>query len=301
MSSIISVQNVSKHYGDYTAVNGINLELKKGCLFGLLGPNGAGKTSLIRMMTTITAIDEGKILFNGTPLNSDTPKHIGYMPEERGLYKKMKVGDQLLYLAQLKGMSKKEAEEKIMFWMERFEIKDWWEKEIHELSKGMQQKIQFISTVVHEPELLILDEPFSGLDPINTNLIKSEIFRLKENGTTIIFSTHRMEQVEEICEEIMLVNKGNKVLSGNIQDIRNKYKKNNFEIKTEAPVEKIGEIPGTVIEQQGNTLTIHMEDDNSSNDLVKYFLNQGHRIMSFKEILPSLNEIFIQTVESAAS
>lgn len=301
MSSIISVQNVSKHYGDYTAVNGINLELKKGSLFGLLGPNGAGKTSLIRMMTTITAIDEGKILFNGTPLNSDTPKHIGYMPEERGLYKKMKVGDQLLYLAQLKGMSKKEAEEKIMFWMERFEIEDWWEKEIHELSKGMQQKIQFISTVVHEPELLILDEPFSGLDPINTNLIKSEIFRLKENGTTIIFSTHRMEQVEEICEEIMLVNKGNKVLSGNIQDIRNKYKKNNFEIKTEAPVEQISEIPGTIIEQQGNTITIHMEDDNGSNELIKYFLKQGHRIMSFKEILPSLNEIFIQTVESAAS
>lgn len=301
MSSIISVQNVSKHYGDYTAVNGINLELKKGCLFGLLGPNGAGKTSLIRMMTTITAIDEGKILFNGTPLNSDTPKHIGYMPEERGLYKKMKVGDQLLYLAQLKGMSKKEAEEKIMFWMKRFEIEDWWEKEIHELSKGMQQKIQFISTVVHEPELLILDEPFSGLDPINTNLIKSEIFRLKENGTTIIFSTHRMEQVEEICEEIILVNKGNKVLSGNIQDIRNKYKKNNFEIKTETPVEQISDIPGTVIEQQGNTLTIHMEDDNGSNELIKYFLNQGHRIMSFKEILPSLNEIFIQTVESAAS
>lgn len=301
MSSIISVQNVSKHYGDYTAVNGINLELKKGCLFGLLGPNGAGKTSLIRMMTTITAIDEGKILFNGTPLNSDTPKHIGYMPEERGLYKKMKVGDQLLYLAQLKGMSKKEAEEKIMFWMKRFEIEDWWEKEIHELSKGMQQKIQFISTVVHEPELLILDEPFSGLDPINTNLIKSEIFRLKENGTTIIFSTHRMEQVEEICEEIILVNKGNKVLSGNIQDIRNKYKKNNFEIKTETPVEQLSDIPGTVIEQQGNTLTIHMEDDNGSNELIKYFLNQGHRIMSFKEILPSLNEIFIQTVESAAS
>ena len=301
MSSIISVQNVSKHYGDYTAVNGINLELKKGCLFGLLGPNGAGKTSLIRMMTTITAIDEGKILFNGTPLNSDTPRHIGYMPEERGLYKKMKVGDQLLYLAQLKGMSKKEAEEKIMFWMKRFEIEDWWEKEIHELSKGMQQKIQFISTVVHEPELLILDEPFSGLDPINTNLIKSEIFRLKENGTTIIFSTHRMEQVEEICEEIMLVNKGNKVLSGNIQDIRNRYKKNNFEIKTETPVEQISDIPGTVIEQQGNTLTIHMEDDNGSNELIKYFLNQGHRIMSFKEILPSLNEIFIQTVESAAS
>ena len=301
MSSIISVQNVSKHYGDYTAVNGINLELKKGCLFGLLGPNGAGKTSLIRMMTTITAIDEGKILFNGTPLNSDTPRHIGYMPEERGLYKKMKVGDQLLYLAQLKGMSKKEAEGKIMFWMERFEIEDWWEKEIHELSKGMQQKIQFISTVVHEPELLILDEPFSGLDPINTNLIKSEIFRLKENGTTIIFSTHRMEQVEEICEEIILVNKGNKVLSGNIQDIRNRYKKNNFEIKTETPVEQISDIPGTVIEQQGNTLTIHMEDDNGSNELIKYFLNQGHRIMSFKEILPSLNEIFIQTVESAAS
>lgn len=301
MDSIISVQNVSKHYGDYTAVNGINLELKKGCLFGLLGPNGAGKTSLIRMMTTITAIDEGKILFNGSPLNSDTPSYIGYMPEERGLYKKMKVGDQLLYLAQLKGMSKKVANEKIKFWMERFEIMDWWNKEINELSKGMQQKIQFISTVVHEPELLILDEPFSGLDPINTNLIKSEIFRLKENGTTIIFSTHRMEQVEEICEEIMLVNKGNTVLSGNIQDIRNTYKKNNFEIKTVEAVSETSDIPGTILEQNGNTMVVHLEDDKSSNELIKYFLNKGHRLISFKEILPSLNEIFIQTVESAAS
>jgi ABC-2 type transport system ATP-binding protein len=300
MDSIISVQNVSKHYGDYTAVNSINLELKKGCLFGLLGPNGAGKTSLIRMMTTITSIDEGQILFNGVPLNGKSPQYIGYMPEERGLYKKMKVGEQLLYLAQLKGMSKKEANEKICFWMERFEIMDWWSKEINELSKGMQQKIQFISTVVHEPELLILDEPFSGLDPINTNLIKSEIFRLKEKGTTIIFSTHRMEQVEEICEEIMLVNKGNTVLGGNIQDIRNTYKKNHFEIKTANPLNNTDNIPGTVLDQQGNTMIVHLENDKDSNELIKYFINKGERLISFKEILPSLNEIFIQTVESVA-
>ena len=202
MNSILKVNNVIKRYGDYTAVNGINLELKRGKIFGLLGPNGAGKTSLIRMMTTITAIDEGQILFNGKDLNADSPQYIGYMPEERGLYKKMKVGEQLLYLAQLKGLSKNQAKEKIGYWLEKFEINDWWNKEISELSKGMQQKIQFISTVVHEPELLILDEPFSGLDPINTNLIKSEIFNLRDKGTSIIFSTHRMEQVEEICEEI---------------------------------------------------------------------------------------------------
>ena len=301
MDSIISVRNVSKHYGDYTAVKGINLELKKGSLFGLLGPNGAGKTSLIRMMTTITSIDEGQILFNGSPIDRETPKFIGYMPEERGLYKKMKVGDQLLYLAQLKGLSKKEATEKIHFWMERFEIMDWWGKEVNELSKGMQQKIQFISTVLHEPQLLILDEPFSGLDPINTNLIKSEIFRLRDNGTTIIFSTHRMEQVEEICEEIILVNKGNKVLGGEIQDIRNTYKKNHFEITTEQAISDTSNIPGNIIEQERNRLVIHLEDDKESNQLINYFLSSGNRLLSFKEILPSLNEIFIQTVESVES
>lgn len=297
MNSILSVQQVSKHYGDYTAVNNISFELKPGQLFGLLGPNGAGKTSLIRMMTTITSIDEGGIFFNQEKINSDTPGLIGYMPEERGLYKKMKVGDQLLYLAQLKGLSKKEAKAKIQSWLDRFEINDWWNKEINELSKGMQQKIQFISTVVHEPKLLILDEPFSGLDPINTNLIKSEIFRLKEAGTTIIFSTHRMEQVEEICEEIMLVNKGRAILKGNLQEIRNQYKKNLYEITLDQAPADLSKLPGNIQEQVDNQIIIHLEDDAMSNEILSFFTKQGIRIRSFKEILPSLNEIFIQSVE----
>lgn len=298
MNSILKVNNVIKRYGDYTAVNGINLELKRGKIFGLLGPNGAGKTSLIRMMTTITAIDEGQILFNGKDLNADSPQYIGYMPEERGLYKKMKVGEQLLYLAQLKGLSKNQAKEKIGYWLEKFEINDWWNKEISELSKGMQQKIQFISTVVHEPELLILDEPFSGLDPINTNLIKSEIFNLRDNGTSIIFSTHRMEQVEEICEEILLVNKGNGILSGEINEVRNKYKKNLFEIESDTKFDDLDRVPGKIMEKEDKKLVIYLEDDGQSNALLNYFLSRGQRITSFREILPSLNEIFIQTVES---
>lgn len=298
MNSILKVNNVIKRYGDYTAVNGINLELKRGKIFGLLGPNGAGKTSLIRMMTTITAIDEGQILFNGKDLNADSPQYIGYMPEERGLYKKMKVGEQLLYLAQLKGLSKNQAKEKIGYWLEKFEINDWWNKEISELSKGMQQKIQFISTVVHEPELLILDEPFSGLDPINTNLIKSEIFNLRDKGTSIIFSTHRMEQVEEICEEILLVNKGNGILSGEINEVRNKYKKNLFEIESDTKFDDLDRVPGKIMEKEDKKLVIYLEDDGQSNALLNYFLSRGQRITSFREILPSLNEIFIQTVES---
>ena len=298
MNSILKVNNVIKRYGDYTAVNGINLNLKRGKIFGLLGPNGAGKTSLIRMMTTITAIDEGQILFNGKDLNADSPQYIGYMPEERGLYKKMKVGEQLLYLAQLKGLSKNQAKEKIGYWLEKFEINDWWNKEISELSKGMQQKIQFISTVVHEPELLILDEPFSGLDPINTNLIKSEIFNLRDKGTSIIFSTHRMEQVEEICEEILLVNKGNGILSGEINEVRNKYKKNLFEIESDTKFDDLDRVPGKIMEKEDKKLVIYLEDDGQSNALLNYFLSRGQRITSFREILPSLNEIFIQTVES---
>ena len=298
MNSILKVNNVIKRYGDYTAVNGINLELKRGKIFGLLGPNGAGKTSLIRMMTTITAIDEGQILFNGKDLNADSPQYIGYMPEERGLYKKMKVGEQLLYLAQLKGLSRNQAKEKIGYWLEKFEINDWWNKEISELSKGMQQKIQFISTVVHEPELLILDEPFSGLDPINTNLIKSEIFNLRDKGTSIIFSTHRMEQVEEICEEILLVNKGNGILSGEINEVRNKYKKNLFEIESDTKFDDLDRVPGKIMEKEDKKLVIYLEDDGQSNALLNYFLSRGQRITSFREILPSLNEIFIQTVES---
>ena len=205
---ILSVQNVVKTYGDYQAVNHVSLDVQKGSVFGMLGPNGAGKTSLIRMITTITAPDSGVIYLDGEKLHARSPEQIGYMPEERGLYKKMKVGEQLLYLAQLKGLTKAQAQQEIDRWFTKFDIKDWWDKKVEDLSKGMQQKIQFIATVLHKPKLLILDEPFTGLDPINTNLIKEEIAGLNEAGTSIIFSTHRMEQVEEICEYMVLINQG---------------------------------------------------------------------------------------------
>ena len=229
---ILSIQNVVKQYGKHTAVNHVSFDVPKGCVFGLLGPNGAGKTSLIRMITTITGPDEGAIYLDGELLNERTPEQIGYMPEERGLYKKMKVGEHLLYLAQLKGLSEKAANQEIKYWFDKFEINDWWNKKVEELSKGMQQKIQFITTVVHKPKLLILDEPFSGLDPINTTLIKDEIRQLNEAGTSIIFSTHRMEQVEEMCDHIVLINQGKNVLYGEVKAIKNEFKENLFRIET---------------------------------------------------------------------
>ena len=230
MENILELENIIKSYDKHLAVNEVSFDVPAGSIFGLLGPNGAGKTSLIRIITTITRADAGQVRFNGVPLNSTHPSQIGYMPEERGLYKKMKVGDHLMYLAQLKGLSNKDAKSKIDNWLEKFEIKDWWDKKVEELSKGMQQKIQFISTVVHEPPLLILDEPFSGLDPINTNLIKDEIDQMHHNGISIIFSTHRMEQVEEICEYIVLINQGRNVLQGKVADIKEQFKENLFQV-----------------------------------------------------------------------
>ena len=216
MSQILSLKNIVKRYHKNTAVDDVSFDVKKGSIFGLLGPNGAGKTSIIRIITTITGADEGEVLLDGVKLNNNHPAEIGYMPEERGLYKKMKVGEQLLYLAQLKGLPYDEAKKSILHWMDKFEIRDWWNKKVEELSKGMQQKIQFIATVMHGPKLLILDEPFSGLDPVNTNLIKKEISELRDKGISIIFSTHRMEQVEEICEDIVLINHGKKILEGKL-------------------------------------------------------------------------------------
>ena len=230
--SVLSIKGVVKRFGNHAAVDGASFEVPQRSIFGLLGPNGAGKTTLLRIITTIMGADEGEIKINGEKLNTRHIFEIGYLPEERGLYKKMKVGDQLLFLAQLKGLSHKEAREKIKTWFEKFEIGDWWNKKVQELSKGMQQKIQFIATVVHEPKLLILDEPFSGLDPINTNLIKDEIHRLNREGTSIIFSTHRMEQVEEICTDIVLINKGKVILDGKMDAIKEDHKKNIFRIGT---------------------------------------------------------------------
>ncbi len=293
---ILSVQDVVKSYGDYMAVNHVSIDVKKGSVFGLLGPNGAGKTSLIRMITTITAPDSGLIFLDGKKLHSGSPEEIGYMPEERGLYKKMKVGEQLLYLGQLKGLSKAQAQHEIDYWFTKFDIKDWWNKKVEDLSKGMQQKIQFITTVLHKPKLLILDEPFTGLDPINTTLIKEVIGELNAAGTSIIFSTHRMEQVEEMCDHIVLINKGKNVLYGEVQAIKNQYKKNLFRIETqgESPADLQGHF--TVVKTEKNALTFKLDDDAQSNELLKLYLQKGVKITRFEEILPTFNEIFIQRV-----
>lgn len=294
---ILSIQNVVKTYGNYTAVDHVSFDVPKGSVFGLLGPNGAGKTSLIRMITTITGPDSGAIFLDGEKLNERTPERIGYMPEERGLYKKMKVGDHLLYLAQLKGLSKAEAQKQIDHWLTKFDIKDWWPKKIEDLSKGMQQKIQFIATIVHQPRLLILDEPFTGLDPINTNLIKDEIRQLNESGISIIFSTHRMEQVEEMCDYIVLINHGKNVLYGEVQSIKNQYKQNLFRVEWQ------GELPVdfgqqfSIVKQENHAVTVKLEDENQSNDLLRHLIQKGIRITHFEEILPTFDEIFIRTVE----
>lgn len=285
-----------KTYEKHVAVNDVSFEVPAGSIFGLLGPNGAGKTSLIRIITTITRADEGTVFLDGEKLNSRHPEEIGYMPEERGLYRKMKVGEHLTYLARLKGLSATDAKAKISGWMEKFGIEDWWDKKVEELSKGMQQKIQFIATVVHEPKLLILDEPFSGLDPVNTNLIKDEIHSLRGKGMSIIFSTHRMEQVEEICEHIVLINKGENVLEGKVSAVKDRFKQNLFELEYE------GELPegllerAKVIDQQPGRLTVQVAETTESNTLLRAMLDRGVFVKRFQEILPTLNEIFIRQV-----
>ena len=293
--SILKLVDVRKTYGDHVAVNNVSFEMPRGCVFGLLGPNGAGKTSLIRIITTITRADQGEVYLDGEKLNSLHPTQIGYMPEERGLNKKMKVGQHLLYLAQLKGMSLHEAKEQSRYWFEKFEIVDWWEKKIEELSKGMQQKIQFIATVMHRPKLLILDEPFSGLDPINTRLIKNEIDELHHNGTSIIFSTHRMEQVEEVCEHIVLINQGKNVLEGTVVDVKNQFKENIFEVNFDGSLPDNLENFGKIVLQKGNKVRVQLLNTDS-NAFLKHLLEEGVVIHSFNEILPSLNEIFIKQV-----
>jgi ABC-2 type transport system ATP-binding protein len=295
--NILSLRNVVKQYHNHRAVDDVTFDVKGQSIFGLLGPNGAGKTSLIRIITTITAADAGEVFINGNKLNQMSSRDIGYLPEERGLYKKMKVGDQLMFLAQLKGLSKSEAKTKINYWFEKFEIQDWWNKKVDELSKGMQQKIQFVSTVMHDPKLLILDEPFSGLDPINTNLIKDEIYRLNKEGTSIIFSTHRMEQVEEICEDIVLMNQGKIILQGNVDQIKEDFKEHIYKINFD------GKLPShmsnddfQVIEDHDDHLIVKANGSFSSNDLLKALMYEGIQINAFAEIKPTLNEIFIRKV-----
>jgi len=295
--NILSVQNVVKQYANHTAVDHISFDIPSGTIFGLLGPNGAGKTSLIRIITCITKADVGQILFNGTPLNINTPSEIGYMPEERGLYKKMKVGEHLIYLARLKGLSVTEAKTKVGNWLEKFDITSWWNKKIEELSKGMSQKIQFIATVVHEPKLVILDEPFSGLDPINSLLIQDEIIKMQQNGTSIIFSTHRMEQVEEMCHNIVLINKGKNILSGEVNKIRQDFKQNAFR------VDFAQEIPESILQENGvikknnNSIQITQNDLVTMNRWLAEKIQNGNPITGFKEILPTIGEIFIKQVE----
>ncbi len=295
--NILSLRNVVKRYEKHTAVNDVSFDIPKGKIFGMLGPNGAGKTSLIRMITSITKADEGKILIDGEPLNAMHPMQIGYLPEERGLYKKMKVGEQLLYLARLKGLTQKDARNKLNGWLEKFEITDWWNKKVGELSKGMQQKVQFIACVVHDPKLMILDEPFSGLDPINTNLIKDEIYEMNKNGTSIIFSTHRMEQVEQICEEIVLMNQGKVVLEGNVKNIKNDFRDDKFELEFDGqfPSDMLGD-SFEILKDDAISCVIQAKEGHDSNELLRGLMDKNIKINSFKEVLPSLNDIFIKKV-----
>lgn len=296
---LLEVKNLKKYFATQKAVDDISLSIEPGQIFGLLGPNGAGKTTLIRMITGIFYPDSGSIIFDGKPFDpaNDISK-IGYMPEERGLYKKMKIGEQTLYLAQLKGLGKKEATEKIKQWFARFEMESWWNKKVEDLSKGMQQKLQFVTTVLHNPKLVILDEPFSGLDPVNSNLIKDEIFNLAKNGSTIIFSTHRMEQVEEICDHIVLVNRGQKILDGTVSQVKQDFKEDLYKIAfTENSIaleeNEVFSIKGTT----GNSIIVQKKDGRNNNEMLQYLLSKGILIESFNEILPSLNDIFIRQVE----
>ena len=298
--ALLEVQNLRKYFATQKAVDDISLTIEKGQIFGLLGPNGAGKTTLIRMITGIFYPDEGNIIFDGKkfdPINDIG--HIGYMPEERGLYKKMKIGEQTLYLAQLKGLSKSEATKKIKEWFIKFDMYSWWNKKVEDLSKGMSQKLQFVTTVLHEPKLIILDEPFSGLDPVNTNLIKDEIYNLAKKGATIIFSTHRMEQVEEICDHIVLVNKGKKILDGTVNQIKQNFKENLFKVSFSNKLlpEHVATYLFEVIQKSENELVIKRDPGSTNNEILNYFISHGLQIQSFNELLPSLNEIFIRQVE----
>jgi len=278
----------------------VSLSLEKNKIYGLLGPNGAGKTTLIRNITQIFFPDSGQIFFNGEKLSEKHQNQIGYMPEERGLYKKMKVGEQLMYFSRLRNFTKKEAEQKIDFWLNKLDIQNWRNKTIEELSKGMQQKVQFVATVLHEPALLILDEPFSGLDPINAEIIKNEIFELHQKGTTIIFSTHRMENVEEICEDIFLINNGKIILEGNVQNIKQKYKKHLIQVNVNNDIVLNESIHAQtdVIKEDNKQLIFKLKEEQKANDILRILLQNNIEITGMTEILPSINEIFIQTVNN---
>jgi ABC-2 type transport system ATP-binding protein len=294
----LEVKQLRKYYTSQKAVDDISFTLAPGSIFGLLGPNGAGKTTLLRMITGILFPDQGEIIFNGQKFNPNTDiAYIGYMPEEKGLYKKMKIGDQAIYLARLKGLSRAVATERVKNWFIKFEMQSWWNKKVEDLSKGMQQKLQFVTTVLNDPKLIILDEPFSGLDPVNTNLIKDEIYSLAKNGSSIIFSTHRMEQVEEICDHIILVNKGQKILDGTVTGVKQQFKENIFAIGLEQIPDAVSSSAFEIIQRKDQQLFLKIQEGYKPNDVLYYFLQQQASITSFNELLPSLSEIFIKLVE----
>jgi len=295
--NLLIVKDVVKQYGDYLALNKVNISVPTGSIYGLLGPNGAGKTTLMRIINQITAPDSGSLLFDGTPLTKYHISEIGYLPEERGLYKKMKVGEQALYLAQLKGMSYTEALEKLKFWFEKLEILGWWNKKVEELSKGMAQKIQFVVTVIHEPKLLIFDEPFSGFDPINAAIIRREILELSKKGTTIIFSTHRMESVEEICDHIALINKSQTILEGPIEEIKKQFTNNTYEVITANKELKENDC-FTIINKKENTFQVLLKEGKSQQEALQSIIKDVE-IISFKKETPSMEEIFIKAVRNA--
>ena len=280
---LIDCKDISKRFGEKVALDHVSLEIPEGKIFGLLGPNGAGKTTLIRIINRITIPNSGEVLFRGAPMTQRDVEKIGYMPEERGLYRKMAVGDQAMYLAQLKGMSARDAQAELKKWFVRFGIQDWWKKKVEELSKGMAQKLQFITTVVHKPKLLILDEPFSGFDPVNADLIRKEILRLRDEGATIVLSTHNMESVEELCDEIALINQARLVITGGVDEIRRRYGNNNVELEyTDA--------------DGRHTEVLSIDGDSEPNETLRRFIDKGVTVNSYKELMPRMNDIFIKLV-----
>ncbi len=303
MANLVEIKNIVKDYDGHRALSNVSIDVEQGKIFGLLGPNGAGKTTLIRIINQIIGPDAGEVLFKGQPLRDIHIAQIGYLPEERGLYKKMKVGEQLMYLAQLKGLSRNDARKELETWFERFEISPWWNKPVDALSKGMQQKLQFIATVVHHPELLIFDEPFSGFDPVNAELIKTEILRLKENGSTIIFSTHNMSSVEEICDEIALLNRSEKILCGEVQEIRSRFRSNVYNVEFTGYYDHLSATLTSNFEilkltKQASQTVVQLKllaEDMTTNDLLRQLMQWG-TISRFEEQLPSMHDIFIRSV-----
>lgn len=304
---MLEIKNIVKQYSNHRALNDVSLHVPKGSIFGLLGPNGAGKTSLIRIINQITAPDSGEIIFDGEPLKPQHIERIGYLPEERGLYKKMKIGEQMLYLAQLKGLKKNDAMQRITYWFEKLEMQSWWDKKVEDLSKGMQQKVQFVATVLHKPDLIILDEPFSGFDPVNAQIIQQEILELNQKGATIIYSTHRMESVEELCDYIALINKSQKILDGSVVDIKSSYKNQTYSIVYQAKSgvalqfnPALFEVIDQSATHEEQVMTVRTDNQTSLNELLLFLIPQID-ILQVREIVPSMHDIFIDKVTTNAN